>query len=301
MRYTFYYDDTGAVQVGLYYEDGVVPVADILSGELSSKVSCDNIMKLEKPVMDELNRVYHEIESGKLEAEKKVVKFAPLVLNEKANVFCVGRNYKSVMKDMNKASEKDMSSMELPAFFYKPNRSVVATGDNILSCVTDTARLDYEGEIGVVIGKMGKDIPVEEAEEYIYGFTVCNDVSDRDVMKAYYQMYKGKSMDSFAPIGPCITTVGDVSDFRNMNIETRVNGERRQKGNTSELYFDFPTVVSCLSRAMTLMPGDIIMTGTPAGIGAAMNPPRFLKEGDVVEITVEGVGTLTNTVHEYTR
>lgn len=296
MRYTFFYGQDGSVHVGFYYEDGVVPIADV-----STAPSAEQMLFLMPEQTEKLSLLYRAIARGEVQAQRREVRLAPLLLSEKANVFCVGRNYRSVGADMNRATNKDLKPLERPAFFYKPNRAVTVSGAPIMACSSDTHSLDYEGEIGVVIGKQGKNIPLEEASSYIYGYTVCNDVSARDVMKAYYQMYKGKSMDTFAPIGPCIATRDEIPDFRSMDLETYVNHELRQRGNTSDLLFDFPSVIHYLSRAMTLMPGDVIMTGTPAGIGAAMDPPRFLRDGDLVEITVKGVGTLRNTVHEYSR
>lgn len=298
MRYTFYYDGPsgGEVRVGFYYEDGIVPMADV-----TDPPRPEDMLSLEADALERLNALYCAIAKGEVPAEKKSFPLAPLLLSPDANVFCVGRNYRSVAQDMNRATSKDIQVLERPAFFYKPNRAVTPSGSSIVACGDDTQNLDYEGEIGVIIGKQGKDIPLEEAESYIYGYTVCNDVSARDVMKAYYQMYKGKSMDTFAPIGPCIVTKEDIPDFRSMELETYINHQLRQKGNTSELLFDFPTIIYYLSKAMTLMPGDIIMTGTPAGIGAAMDPPHFLQENDLVEVSVKGVGILKNNVHIYSR
>ena len=302
MRFTFYYDENNKKRFALFFDDGIVTIPnDFLGHEISPDDTADTVLGLSDEEFDKLSCLYREIESGSVRADKIGARLAPLVLNERANVFCVGRNYRTVLDDMNRATSKDLPSLSVPAFFYKPNRAIVASGDKILLCRTDSSMLDYEGEIGVVIGKKGKDLSPEEAADYIYGFTICNDVSARDVMKEYYQMYKGKSMDSFAPIGPCIITADEVPDYRHMDLETHINAELRQKGNSSDMIFDFPTVISFLSRAMTLMPGDIIMTGTPAGIGAAMCPPHFLKDGDLVEISVSGIGTLCNTVCEYLR
>lgn len=298
MRYTFYYDgsDASTIKVGFFYEDGIVPLSDV-----TDSPAPEDMLFLAPSAAEQLNSLYQAIDSGQLSAEKKDFRLAPLLLNRDANVFCVGRNYRSVADDMNRATNKDMKALERPAFFYKLNRAVTPSGSLIVACGDDTQNLDYEGEIGIIIGKQGKDIPLDEAESYIYGYTVCNDVSARDVMKAYYQMYKGKTMDTFAPIGPCVATKEDIPDFRNMDLETRINHQLRQKGSTSDLLFDFPTVIHYLSKAMTLLPGDIIMTGTPAGIGAAMDPPSFLQEGDLVEVSVKGVGTLRNTIHVYSR
>ena len=225
------------------------------------------------------------------------VKLLSLLASDANNAFYVGRNYKSSLNDMNKATNTNLSQLERPAFFFKPNRAVVQSGEVILACSSETAQLDYEGEIGIVIGKEGKDISLQDAAQYIFGYTVCNDVSARDAMKAYYQMFKGKSFDTFAPIGPCITTKKEVREP--LVIQTHINGELRQSGDTSDLIFDFPMIIHMLSKGATLRPGDIISTGTPAGIGAAMTPPHFLQHGDEIKITVHEVGCLTNIVQFY--
>ncbi len=295
MKYTLFFNEKGDKELGFWFEDGIVPFIDCgIAHDASSAVFTDE-------ELSRFNEVYKDIKDGKRAAVKKSFKAAPLVLSKDANVFCVGRNYASTYADMNKATDKKVERLERPAFFYKPNRAVNPTEGIIEFCREDTVQLDYEGEIGVVLGKGCKNISASDAENVIYGFTAANDVSARDAMKAYYQMYKGKSMDGFAPIGPCIATKDEIADQKDINIETRVNGELRQKGNTSDFIFTFAEIISYLSRSMTLMPGDIIFTGTPSGIGAAMDPPVFLKDGDKIEITVEGIGTLVNYVHEYTK
>jgi len=158
-------------------------------------------------------------------------------------------------------------------------------------------KLDYEVELAVIIGKEGKNIPVSEAGEYIFGYTVFNDISARDIQFKDGQWTRGKSFDTFAPMGPCITTAAQIGDPKNLRLRTRVNGEIRQDSSTSRMIFNVYEVIHHLSRVMTLEPCDIIATGTPGGVAAFMKPkPRFLQPGDIVEGEIEKIGTLRNPI-----
>lgn len=305
MRIAYYLKNDRKAAAFFYGETAVdLEEAAASAGIPLELIQPERLFSLEPEVEERLERLYllcreEAPPGGRLAVPR--LRLLPAVLSERNCLFYVGRNYKSVRADMNRATDKSVETLKLPAYFMKPPRAAAASGDELIACHEDTEKLDYEGEIGVVIGKKGKDIPLSEAADYIYGFTAMNDVSARDAMKAYYQMYKGKSMDTFAPVGPCIATKREIADPSRMRIETRVNGELRQSGDTSELIFGFPALVSILSRSMTLFPGDLISTGTPSGIGAAMVPPRFLQDGDVVEVRVEGVGLLRNRVRFYHR
>ena len=159
-----------------------------------------------------------------------------------------------------------------------------------------TDRLDYEAELAVIIGKTAKNVKAAEAEAYIFGYTVLNDVSARDLQTGHKQWYFGKSLDGFTPMGPCILTADEVSFPPMLEITAAVNGELRQRSNTGLLIHGVGEIIEELSAGMTLLPGTIIATGTPAGVGMGFDPPKFLKAGDVVECTVQGIGTLRNTV-----
>ncbi len=157
-----------------------------------------------------------------------------------------------------------------------------------------TSSVDYEAELAVVIGKGGRDIPKDQAYNHIFGYTIINDVTARDRQRSHKQWFLGKALDTFCPMGPWITT-GDELDPENLEVKCWVNKELRQNANTRDLIFDIPTLVSTISAGLTLVPGDIISTGTPAGVGIGFNPPKFLKTGDVVTISITELGTLTNT------
>jgi 2-keto-4-pentenoate hydratase/2-oxohepta-3-ene-1,7-dioic acid hydratase in catechol pathway len=156
-----------------------------------------------------------------------------------------------------------------------------------------TSEVDYEAELAIVIGRGGRDNTPDDAPAHVWGYTIVNDVTARDRQKNHKQWFLGKALDTFCPMGPWITTVDEVDDC-DIDIRTSVNGETRQSANTRDLIFDVPTLVSTISAGLTLEPGDVIATGTPAGVGIGYNPPRFLKSGDVVTISMSGLGVLSN-------
>ena len=200
------------------------------------------------------------------------------------NVFCVGRNY------VEHAKERGAQAPEHPVFFTKPPTSVVGP-DAQVPYPPQTEQFDYEGELAVVIGRKGRDIPRSEAMQYVFGYTILNDLTARDLQKRHQQWFKGKSLDGSCPMGPTLVTADEVGDPHKLQLETRVNGELRQSASTELMIFDIPELIAVLSLGMTLEPGDIIATGTPAGVGAATG--KLLKPGDRVDITISGLGTLT--------
>ena len=196
-----------------------------------------------------------------------------------SKVVCLGLNYRP------HAAELNIKLPELPLLFLKPSTSVIGPGDDIV-LPPNPERIDYEGELGVVIGKTAKKVAEADYADYVLGYTCFNDVTDRVAQVKDGQWTRAKGYDTFAPTGPCIST--GISPF-NLKLETLVNGEVKQSGNTSDLIFGIPKLISFISGIMTLLPGDVIATGTPDGIGA-------LKAGDIVEIAIEGIGTLRNPV-----
>ena len=218
----------------------------------------------------------------------KVKVLAPVLSPPK--IVCLGLNYRE------HAAEQKASLPDEPIIFMKPRTAIIGPDEPIVK-PSFVKQLDYEAELVVIIGKKGKDIPVEDAERYIFGYTCFNDVSARDIQFKDKQWTRGKSFDTFAPMGPCITTVDQIGDPTNLQVRAWVNGELRQNGSTSSMVFNVYQIVHELSRVMTLEPCDVIATGTPAGVGFAMKPePKFLEEGDIVEIEVEKIGKLRNQV-----
>ena len=209
-------------------------------------------------------------------------------------IICLGLNYRDHAEETGKTIPK------APIIFMKPRTAIIGTGDPIVK-PSFVKELDYEGELAIVIGKKAKNILASEAKSCIFGYTVFNDVSAREIQFGDGQWTRGKSFDTFAPIGPCITTEAQLPDTGNLRIQTWVNCELRQDGTTRNMVFSVEEIVHQLSRVMTLEPFDVIATGTPAGVAMAMKKPKWLKNGDVVKIEIEGIGTLENTVEEKQR
>lgn len=212
----------------------------------------------------------------------------------KRNIMCVGKNYRDHAIEM--GSEQDIPKDIM--IFTKATNTVIGHGETVLHHGEMTEQLDYEGELAVVIGKRGKGISREDALEHVFGYTILNDITARDLQKKHGQFFIGKSLDTTCPIGPYLVTKNEIADPQNLEIKTRVNDEIRQSSNTSEMIFNIPTIISTLSKGITLEPGDIIATGTPAGVGKGFKPPLFLKKGDRVEIEIESLGILTNQLQD---
>jgi len=209
----------------------------------------------------------------------------------KKNVVMLGVNYREHVDEGAKARSLEIKYPESPVFFTKPATSVIGhMGKVIHHKATD--RLDWEVELAVVLGKKGRDIPKDKAYDYVFGYTVCLDMTARDLQRKHGQWFKGKSLDTYCPIGPWIVHKSALPDPQQLRLICRVNGEVMQDGNTRDMIFDIPTTIESLSSGMTLEPGEIISTGTPSGVGFARVPPVFLKPGDRVDGEVEGIGTL---------
>lgn len=207
------------------------------------------------------------------------------------NILCIGKNYQDHAKEMG----ADAAPVDLVVFTKSPTS--IAADEQVLPIHEEkTNSLDYEGELAIVIGKKGKDIPKKLAYDYIFGYTIANDITARDLQDRHKQFFLGKSLESSCPIGPYIVSKDEITDPQNLTVVTKVNGEVRQNGSTKDMVFPIDELVSTLSRYVTLEPGDIILTGTPAGVGKGMNPPTFLKAGDLVKVSIQGIGTLSNRI-----
>lgn len=222
--------------------------------------------------------------------------------NPRRNIFCVGKNYHEHAAEFqnsgfDSSAKNGEHAPEAPVYFTKPASTIIGPGATIPRHVGVTSQLDYEAELGVVIGKAGRSISQADAMNYVFGYTVINDFTARDLQKLHRQWFLGKSLDGFCPMGPYVVTADEV-DGQNIDVKCWVNGELRQNSNTSKLIFDIPTLIETLSAGIELQPGDVIATGTPAGVGIGFTPPRFLQKGDVVRIEIENVGVLENEVGE---
>ena len=213
------------------------------------------------------------------------------------DVLCLGMNYKAHEAEAARY-DADAFTKERPVavYFSKRVNEAVAPGGDIPRHAGLVEKLDYEVELAVILGKDARDVSAENAADYIFGYTIVNDVSARDLQTGHKQWYFGKSLDGFTPMGPCIVTADEIAFPPALDISSTVNGEVRQHSNTAQFLTDIPTLLAELTAGMTLLRGTIIATGTPAGVGMGFDPPRFLKTGDTVACTIEGIGTLTNTV-----
>ena len=215
------------------------------------------------------------------------------------NILCVGRNYRAHAAEFQRSGVDATATRaevpEFPIIFTKAPSAVIGPGEPVRASLDPTATTDYEGELGVVMGRGGRGINRNDAWGAVFGYTIINDVTARTLQTRHRQWFIGKSLDSFCPMGPCIV-VADQTDITRAKLVTRVNGEVRQEGLIADLIFDIPTLIETLSATMTLEAGDIIATGTPAGVGIGFDPPKYLAPGDVVSISIDGIGELTNPV-----
>ncbi|MFE8696326.1 fumarylacetoacetate hydrolase family protein [Cytobacillus sp. FJAT-53684] len=208
------------------------------------------------------------------------------------NIFCVGKNYADHAIEM--GSKEDIP--EHIIVFTKAPTTVIGHDELVHHHKDITEQLDYEGELAVIIGKKGRGIKREEALEYVFGYTILNDITARDLQSRHKQFFIGKSLDTTCPMGPWIVHISAIDNPNKLEIKTKVNGEIRQSSNTENFIFPIEEIISDLSKGMTLEPGDIIATGTPAGVGKGFKPPRFLQPGDAMDITIEKIGTLSNKI-----
>jgi len=215
------------------------------------------------------------------------------------NIFCVGKNYYAHAKEFNDSGFDSSTKEEVPSvpvIFTKATTSVIGPDAPIISSMDPTDSVDYECELCFIINKRAHKVSKADSFNYIFGYTILNDVTARYLQQRHNQWFLGKSLDSFAPLGPSIVSIDELPDITTASISTVVNGEVRQKAQIADLIFDIPTLMETLTTTMTLLPGDIIATGTPVGVGLGFKPPKFLKTGDSVSVAVDGIGTLTNPV-----
>ncbi|MBT2678145.1 fumarylacetoacetate hydrolase family protein [Bacillus sp. ISL-35] len=287
--------------IGIVNDEGshALPLQEVyekMSGQKFFPSDMVEALLLGDQFFQEAEKTVQWVKDNKLESEfylplSTVELLAPIPRPAK-NIFCVGKNYAEHAIEM--GSKEDIP--EHVMVFTKAPTTVTAHEQKILTHSELTEQLDYEGELAVVIGRKGKGIKREEALDYVFGYTIINDVTARDLQAKHKQFFIGKSLDTTCPMGPWIVHKSAIANPNGLDIKTTVNDEVRQDSNTENFIFPVEEVIAVLSQGMTLEPGDIIATGTPAGVGKGFKPPRFLKAGDTVEITVEGIGTLRNKV-----
>ncbi len=236
----------------------------------------------------DLSRISHKMTDVKI--------LAPIPKPRK-NIIGIGLNYTEHVAESARTLDTSNELPQKPVIFSKPPTAVIGIGENILHNTKLTQQLDWEVELAVVIGKKGKYVPKEKALDYVFGYTIINDISARDCRRAG-QWIVSKGQDTFAPMGPILVTADEIKDPHNLNLSLKLNGVEKQNHNTKYMLFNINDLIEDLSTVFTIEPGDIIATGTPAGVGAGRSPQEWMWNGDVVEATVEGIGTLINTVKE---
>jgi 2-keto-4-pentenoate hydratase/2-oxohepta-3-ene-1,7-dioic acid hydratase in catechol pathway len=212
------------------------------------------------------------------------------------NILCLGLNYASHAQESSRARERPFKIPEVPVFFTKAPTTVNGPYDDVPWDPAATEQVDYEAELGVIIGVGGKNLSRARALDHVFGYTIINDVSARDLQLKHMQWFKGKSLDGFCPMGPVVVTPDEFGDPQAKRISLRVNGVGKQDGTTADMIFPVDVMLEFLSQGMTLEAGDIIATGTPEGVGLGRTPPEYLHDGDVVETEIEGIGTMRNRI-----
>lgn len=272
MRIATYYEGN-TLRLGAVIEDVVAPFSE----------SPESMMALISSGRDPESLVLDRSNEQPL----REVRFGPSVPTP-LNIVCVGKNYPL------HAEEEGADVPETPLLFGKHTSTVTGPADNIVWDPEYTSQVDWEVELTVVIGKAARNVSIDDALSHVFGYTVANDVSARDIQFGDGQWLRGKSLETFMPIGPVIVTPSELGDPQALDVECRVNGIVKQSGNTSQMYHPIANIISFCSQAFTLQPGDIILTGTPAGVGVFRDPPEFLRHGDVMETEIQGIGVLRN-------
>ncbi|WP_339237020.1 fumarylacetoacetate hydrolase family protein [Oceanobacillus sp. FSL W7-1281] len=278
------YSNENQISVGVIKDNAIIDISSEFQDVLS-------IIKAGSEGLNRINQIIHSnVESREIQSEHLLSPIPKL----KRNIMCVGWNY---FEHFNERALQDIDLPSKPTIFTKATGTIAGPYEGIPIPEHFTNKFDYEAELAVVIGREGKLISEEEAEDYVFGYMCANDLSARDVQQAHGgQWFMGKSMDKSCPTGPWIVTKDEISNVQNLDITCKVNGETVQSSNTSLMMFSVNKIISEISKAMTLIPGDIILTGTPPGIGAKRNPPILLKQGDVVEIEIAEIGKIKNKV-----
>lgn len=288
-------------RLGFLYNNQVIDMEDF--GEISNFPLPSDMLDLIDmgiEIVEELNDMVADTEAGYLNeiayALDEVTLLAPIQKPRK-NIIGIGLNYTEHVSESARTLDTTGKLPQKPIIFSKPPTTVTGTNTEVIKNTKLTSQLDWEVELAVVIGKKGKYVPKAEAMDYVFGYTVINDISARDCRREG-QWIVSKGQDTFAPMGPILVTKDEIPDPHNLNLSLKVNGVEKQNSNTKFLLFNINDLIEDLSIVFTLEPGDIIATGTPAGVGAGRDPQEWLYDGDVIEATVEGIGTIVNTVKE---
>lgn len=292
------FEQDGEARLGVLREGTKDEVIDLVALAPSEAVAPRDLLSLIDEGESGLNRVRQLIGSPKASSGAPFVRklgdltVLPPLNPPRGNVLAIGRNYQKHAEESARAWNEEKKP---PTVFTKAQTSVAGPYEDLPIDPKISEKIDWEAELGVVIGKRGKNITADDAMSHVFGYTVVNDVSARDIQNGWGgQFFKGKSLDKYCPMGPWVVTADEIPDPQRLRLTLKVNGVVKQDGNTRDMIYPVSQLIVWLSIGMTLLPGNLIATGTPDGVGFARNPPEFLKAGDVMETEVEGVGLLRN-------
>jgi 2,4-didehydro-3-deoxy-L-rhamnonate hydrolase len=280
----------GHLRVGAVVDNRVVDLSERFD-------SMQTLIEEGEPALEEARSL---AEGANPQSEVTEVELRAPIPQPRRNVFCMGWNYMTHFEEgQGRRGDNQEELPEYPTFFDKPTMTVIGPYDDIPFDRHFSEKMDYEAELAVVIGRAGRSIPAAEAMDHIFGYTLANDVTARDVQRRHGgQWLKGKGMDGSCPLGPWIVTADEITDPQNLTVQCHVNGVQKQNSNTRFMVFPIARLIEELSLAMTLLPGDILLTGTPEGVGYARTPPEYLSPGDEVTVTIPAIGKITNRVAE---
>jgi len=301
MRYaTFSLDTDSTPRLGAIAGDRVIDVADALKTTWAGPPP-DTLLAL----IEAGRSAWHEAaailqpllaRADANDVRMKDVRLHAPIPRPRKNIFCLGQNYLSHAKEAARARERELKIPEVPVFFTKTPTTVTGPYDDVPWDPAVTSQVDYEVELAVIVGTRIKNVSRDTALDTVFGYTILNDVSARDLQKSHLQWFKGKSLDGFCPMGPVVVTADEYGDPQSKRISLRLNGDLRQNATTADMIFPVAVCIEHLARGMTLEPGDIIASGTPEGVGLGRIPPEYMKDGDVMETEVEGIGLMRNVI-----
>lgn len=284
-------------KLGIFNKDEskIIEISSVLKGrEFSSMI--DLIENITEDEMEQLQETFWGKISEYVQYDVSKVKICSPIKRPIHDIICVGVNYKSHLEETKESFKDDFTETEKTVYFSKRASEIIGTGDAVKSRMDLDTHLDYEVELAVIIGKKGSDIAKEDVEKYIFGYSIFNDISARELQQSHFQWYRGKSLDTYSSMGPCILHKTVLSFPIEVDVKSYVNKELRQSSNTRLFLADIPQIISEISAGITLEPGDIIITGTPSGVGMGMKPQGFMKKGDVVTCEIPEIGKLINTI-----
>lgn len=284
-------------KLGIFNKDEskIIEISSVLKGrEFSSMI--DLIENITEDEMEQLQETFGGKISEYVQYNVSKVKICSPIKRPIHDIICVGVNYKSHLEETKESFKDDFTETEKTVYFSKRASEIIGTGDAVKSRMDLDTHLDYEVELAVIIGKKGSDIAKEDVEKYIFGYSIFNDISARELQQSHFQWYRGKSLDTYSSMGPCILHKTALSFPIEVDVKSYVNKELRQSSNTRLFLADIPQIISEISAGITLEPGDIIITGTPSGVGMGMKPQGFMKKGDVVTCEIPEIGKLINTI-----